>query len=216
MDSLPLNISRAELLALRNLSKNRNIAILRPDKGNGIIILNKIDYVNKVKLFYWMFLNLGNYILMYWIFALNRKANLFIFLEILYSRSSVFLNLFIVIFPLKEANLVFCMAYQKCTENCPAWPIMSAIGKYNYRLAKFQVPILQPLTVSQYTAHSSFLFVKEITSFKSDDKPVMTSFDVSSLFTNIPLDGTITIITDTLFNETDLMKLSFAFLGITM
>ena len=51
-----------------------------------------------------------------WTFALNGKANLFVFLEILYSRNNVFLNLYIVIFPLKEVNLVFCMAYQKCTK----------------------------------------------------------------------------------------------------
>ena len=54
--------------------------------------------------------------------------------------------------------------------------------------------------------HSSFSFVKEITSFKSDNKTVMASFDVSSLFTNIPLDETITIITDTLFRETDKLR----------
>ena len=112
-----------------------------------------------------------------------------------------------MIFPRKEANLVFCMAYQKCTkENCPARPIMSTIGTYNYRLAKFLVPILQPLTVNQYTVHSSFSFVKEITCFKSDNKTVMASFDVSNLFTNIPLDETITILSDTLFRETDTIR----------
>ena len=83
---------------------------------------------------------------------------------------------------------------------------MSAIGTYNYRLATFLVPILQPLTVNQYTVHSSFSFVKEITSCKSDNKTVMASFDVFSLFTNIPLDETITIITDTLFSETDTLR----------
>ena len=34
----------------------------------------------------------------------------------------------------------------------------------------------------------------------------MASFDVSSLFTNIPLDETIAIITDTLFSETDTLR----------
>ena len=48
-DSLLLNICRAELLAHRNVSKNRNIVILHPDKGNGVVILNKIDYINKVE-----------------------------------------------------------------------------------------------------------------------------------------------------------------------
>ena len=53
--------------------------------------------------------------------------------------------------------------------------------------------------------------MKEITSFKSDNKAVMASFDVSSLFTNIPLDETITIITDTLFRKTDALRFEDCF-----
>ena len=46
---LPLNISKAEIAALNNLSKNRNIIIIRPDKGNGVVILNRSDYIEKVE-----------------------------------------------------------------------------------------------------------------------------------------------------------------------
>ena len=45
----PLNISKAELSALKNLSKNRDLVILRLDKGNGVVILNKVDYIQKVE-----------------------------------------------------------------------------------------------------------------------------------------------------------------------
>ena len=41
-------------------------------------------------------------------------------------------------------------------KNCSAWPIMSAIGTYNYGLAKFLVPLLQSLTSNQYTFRSYF------------------------------------------------------------
>ena len=88
-------------------------------------------------------------------------------------------------------------------ETCPVRPIMSAIGTYNYGLAKFLVPILQPITSNQYTVNSSFSFVKEITHTTFSHGTVMVSFDVSSLFTNIPLDETISIILDNLFCETD-------------
>ena len=36
-NSLPLNVSRAELLALKKLSRNKDLVIVRPDKGNGIV-----------------------------------------------------------------------------------------------------------------------------------------------------------------------------------
>ena len=37
LNSLPLNISRAELSALRNLSKNKDLVIVNPDKDNGVV-----------------------------------------------------------------------------------------------------------------------------------------------------------------------------------
>ena len=45
---MPLNISKAEIVALKKLCRNKDIIITRPDKGNGIVILNRADYINKV------------------------------------------------------------------------------------------------------------------------------------------------------------------------
>jgi hypothetical protein len=42
------NISKAEREALVNLSRNTNIVVLRPDKGNDVVILNKKDCVHKM------------------------------------------------------------------------------------------------------------------------------------------------------------------------
>ena len=41
------NLTPEELCALHTLRKNKNI-ILRPDKGNGVVILNKVDYISKI------------------------------------------------------------------------------------------------------------------------------------------------------------------------
>ena len=90
--------------------------------------------------------------------------------------------------------------------NCPARPILSAIGTYNYKLAKFFVPTFQPYTVSEYVVKDSFSFVSEITAFRSSEDLVMASFDVSSLFTNVPLDETIDLCTDLAFDETDKLQ----------
>ena len=92
-------------------------------------------------------------------------------------------------------------------DNFPARPILSAIGTYNYNLAKFLVPILQPFAVGQYTVKDSFAFVSEITAYKTDFDLVMASFDVSSLFTNVPLDECVDLCVDLLFEDCD----TFAF-----
>ena len=47
--SLPINISKVELLALKNLSRIKEIVVLRPDKGNWVVILNRTDYVCKIE-----------------------------------------------------------------------------------------------------------------------------------------------------------------------
>ena len=92
--------------------------------------------------------------------------------------------------------------------NCPARPIMVSYWyiQYNYSLAKFLAPMLQPLASNQYTVHSSFSFVKGIIDFNFSPNTVMVSFDVVSLFTNIPLDETVNIILDNLFSETDIFR----------
>ena len=40
--------SKHEINTLRNLSKDRSITICRPDKGTGVVILDKLDYENKM------------------------------------------------------------------------------------------------------------------------------------------------------------------------
>ena len=42
------NLPKDEYKALLQLAKNKSIIITRPDKGNGIVIMNKQDYHNKM------------------------------------------------------------------------------------------------------------------------------------------------------------------------
>ena len=63
-------------------------------------------------------------------------------------------------------------------------PILSAIGTCNYSLAKYFIPILKQFTINEYTFKDSFSFCKEI--IDQDPNLFMASFDIQSLFTNIP------------------------------
>ena len=76
---------------------------------------------------------------------------------------------------------------------------MSAINTPTYKLAKFLVPILKSLTSNEYTIKDSFAFAKEIVGEESEF--FMGSLDVDSVFTNIPLEETIDICTNTLFKN---------------
>ena len=86
------------------------------------------------------------------------------------------------------------------TDRCPALqPILSAINTPSYKLAKFLVPLLTPLTSNDFTIKDSFSFAEEVSSFNC--AYYMTSFDIESLFTNIPLEETINICVDKLFEN---------------
>ena len=86
--------------------------------------------------------------------------------------------------------------------NCPIFrPILSTIGTLTYKLAKFLVPILSPLTSNEFLLQNSFSFADEVSSSHPDH--FMASLDVESLFTNIPLNEVIDICIDDLFCDTN-------------
>ena len=69
----------------------------------------------------------------------------------------------------------------------PFRPIISSTGTYNYELAKYLCILLEPHIPSQHCALDTFTFVREINELPLSGKFVV-SFDVESLFTNIPLE----------------------------
>ena len=77
--------------------------------------------------------------------------------------------------------------------------ILSAIGAPTYKLGKFLIPFLTPLTQNEYTVTETFHFAEEVC--KQDPNLYMASLDVDSLFTNIPLDEIIDICIDSLYQD---------------
>ena len=78
-------------------------------------------------------------------------------------------------------------------------PILSAIETPMYKIAKFLVPILKDLTCNECSVKDSFDFAKETLQQSSDC--FMESLYITSLFTNIPLDGTINNCSNELFDK---------------
>ena len=72
--------------------------------------------------------------------------------------------------------------------------------------------MLTPPITSTLIIKDSFLFVQELfNSIINSSRVVMASFDVKSLFTNIPADKTIDIILNTLFSNMSLIQQFFTF-----
>ena len=80
-------------------------------------------------------------------------------------------------------------------------PILSTTGTYNYALAKWLDKQLKPLSTNEYTISDVFYFAEEIQLFKLDENDFIVSYDVTALFTNVPLDETIYILADKAFKD---------------
>ncbi len=85
----------------------------------------------------------------------------------------------------------------------PLRPILAAYKTPNFKIVQFLVSLLKPLTINQYSVGNSYSFAKEIHNYNYTHNPIMVSFDVESLFTNIPLLETSNIILNLLFPDTN-------------
>ena len=97
----------------------------------------------------------------------------------------------------------FCKTHKKVLDKCPPFrPILSAIKTPSYNLAKFLVPLIELITKNIFTV-KKFEFSGEIC--EQNPEYFMTSLDVESLFTNIPLEETIKICCDSLYKNQELL-----------
>ena len=98
-----------------------------------------------------------------------------------------------------------CKVHKAITDICPPFrPTLSAVRTPSYKLAKFLVPKLSSITFNEFTVKDSFSFAEEIV--HQDSKLFMGTLDVDPLFANIPLEETINICTNLLYNNENIIE----------
>ena len=166
------------------------ILVLRPDKGNGVVLLDRSDYVQKMNVILddkTKFKKVSGSLKKLLIKGedhVNRTLNELVkagkLSDDLKNSAHASGSQPGILYGLPKIH----------KEGCPLRPIISAIGTHSYRLAKMLVPFLSEVTMNEYTLRDSFQFCELIQSLKKSGG-YMASFDVASLFTNIPLAETI-------------------------
>ena len=198
-----VKMSNDDKRVLEGLYKNNNISVLRQDKGRGVVLLNKLDYINKSLTFLQgdaledlttdptkTFQARVQRTL------LNMKKK---FTPVQYKR----------LYPSSSRpGLYFGLAKVHKLQNnsndikdLPLRPVISNIGTATYEISKYLANLLQPIAKSEYTINSIKDFVEKIRSKKMGTEFEMISFDVVSLFTSVPLDFTIELILNKIYNE---------------
>ena len=83
----------------------------------------------------------------------------------------------------------------------PARPVVSMIDTPEYNLAEFVDQIIKPYIPNQFMLDSTFHLLDKLKEFSPSPHQIMISFDVVSLFTNVPLEETINMIGNYIYKE---------------
>ena len=86
-------------------------------------------------------------------------------------------------------------------------PVISSIGTCIYNLAKFRTELLDPVIPKKHCAKDLFSFCEEIQQVSNNDN-FLVSYDVCSLFTSLPLQETIEIAVELIFENNLQLKLT--------
>ena len=66
-----------------------------------------------------------------------------------------------------------CKVHKHIVDKCPPFrPIMSVIKTPTYNLARYLVPLLDPITTNMYTVKSSVNFAKEIADQQEEEETI--------------------------------------------
>ena len=109
------------------------------------------------------------------------------------------------IYPTSETVPKFYGLPKVHKNNVPLRPIVSSIGSITYKTAKFLASILSPLVgKTEHFVKNSIQFVKKIKELEVPPGRKMVSFDVTALFTSIPVTEAVSVIKDRLNQDTTL------------
>ena len=206
------NITQLEHQAFLELLEIDNIIIQKADKGNVIVILDKTSYFAKMnsilddetkfKKVSFCQKSQKNEELDY---ILEKEEEITDFLKELLDCKVISNEVYLKLKPSgSQPGVLYglCKVHKGVGADGgvpPFRPILSAINTSSYKIAKFLTPLLSSLTKNQFVSKDSFEFAKNV----RDQNPdlFMASFDIDSLFTNVPLDETIDIIVKKLFGR---------------
>ena len=176
---------------LRALSRNPNVIVTRPDKGRGVVILDRSNYTNSVHGIISDSSKFQEITEPITKFSLKIEDKVNNFLRKLKSSSFITDQLYNELF-VRGSGPGILYGLPKIHKKdfrtkFQMRPIFAAYNSASFKLGKFLVNVLSGLTKNSYTVDNSSVFSRDIISFPDAHKYFMASFDVENLFTNVPL-----------------------------
>jgi hypothetical protein len=198
LKKLDRNFPKEEQLALLKLSKMDKLVFLKPDKGNGLVVIDKTDYFQKA---YELINDTTK-------FKKLKNENT---LKIENKLNRILINL-------KKHGHISEDTYKHLRSSgstpglfyglpkihkpsVPLRPIISGVGTPCHKMASYLAKYLSPLAISNSTLKDTFDFTNSLLNMDSNQCRFMVSFDVTSLFTCVPLNEVIDLILQYIYDE---------------
>ena len=192
---------------LRQLSNNDDIKICKMDKGVGVVILDTPEYYQKLDAiindddrFELLDYNINTTNIKECDMApwICKEGSIARYCRD-YIRPLVDNNTYFRLYPTgSQPGKLYGMA-KNHKVGCPMRPVLSAVNTPEYHLAKWLQKNIKLYLNNKYSVASSSVFLKELTDFRPTPSDICVSFDIKSLFTNVPLKEVIDDIKRTLY-----------------
>ena len=176
---------------------HKNVAILKPVKGNGIVLLDIKDYSNSVE---HLFKDPKKFQLLDTDHTVTQMKSLQSYLRTLLKRNEITKAEFDMMRPknAKPARAHGLPKIHKEFLNIPKFrPIIDTTGTTHCLVGKYLANLLNPLTINEYSVKDSFdtaSRIKGISQHLFENGYQYILFDVESLFTNVPIKWTVDLI----------------------
>ena len=197
------NLTKAQNTALRELKRDRDHIVLTAEKGVAMVVMDRWDYINKAN----QLLNQNTYKVISKDPTNTIKNKLINILKNIKTKSGLGTNTCKSMYPTGCVPPKFYGLPKIHKPDTPLRPIVSSCGSVTYGVAKELAQILKPLVgKSPHHINSTQDFVEQARQFKLEPGECLSSYDVSALFTSVPIDPALNIIKDLLDKDTTLRK----------
>ncbi|CAF2442037.1 unnamed protein product [Rotaria sp. Silwood2] len=183
---------------LQNLKNDKSIVVTRPDKGRGVVLLDKVDYLSKM---HSLLNDTAKFSFLSHDPTITRETKLIKLLNRLLDAGSISKDFYSLAKPFGSIPGRLYGLPKVHKEDVPLRPVVSAIKTFNYGLGKVLSQLLSQFLVKKNMIRDSFSFVNQLLALpKYMSRYKMVSFDIASLYTNVPLTETIDIILKHLYD----------------
>lgn len=173
---------------IQNLRNNQNIHIIKADKGNSTVIMNRSDYNTKMK----KLLDDGPYKKIKYNPTKIYRKRVQDFCSQLLQQGKLEDNQCKSLSSNNDRTPIIYGAPKIHKNDIPLRPIVSSYSSPTQKLSKFIHGILKPLVGNTpYSIKNSYEMINHLKNLSIPEDEIMISFDVTSLFTNVPITETL-------------------------